>query len=236
MMRSSSQIRVLVVGTSLSNRKLLATLARASGCVVDEVGACGDVANILQAAPVDLLLVDLTGNIEFDALWPGDLQMPPLVACLVTDVVDLPEALAERAVRLHVPIDPRAIADLVAACGGRTEAKDGLAANTIDDLRRLGGQGFVDDVIAQFLIDAAALLDLLRSAQSEGDAIAFCDHLHALRSGAANIGARSIYEVCIRIRAISAEDVRCNGLVYISQLSTKLDAIRALTGSIRKAA
>jgi CheY-like chemotaxis protein len=114
------------------------------------------------------------------------------------------------------PVDPaelvRIVGKLVAPAGGddarqkrppqtatgakraqpRAQRPCALDLRTLESLESLGGDDFVEELGHQFIDDAADVLKELKRAVAKGDAQAFREHAHALRSGAANIGARGI--------------------------------------------
>ncbi len=57
------------------------------------------------------------------------------------------------------------------------------------DLEKLGGEDFVESVVAQFIADASRLLPELSACAEAEDTSLFRDHIHALRSCAGNVGA-----------------------------------------------
>jgi two-component system sensor histidine kinase RpfC len=98
----------------------------------------------------------------------------------------------------------------------------------LDELKRLGGEDFVEDLVQQFLDDSIEVLRDLSRAARAGDATAFREHAHALRSGAANVGARGVYEMCLAWRQIDADTLRDEG-------SDRVHALEAEFGRVREA-
>ena len=88
----------------------------------------------------------------------------------------------------------------------RGEGRSAIDATTIQELEALGGKDFVAELAEQFVEEGVRIVHELNEAVAQQDVIAFRDRLHALRSGAANIGARGVYDLCIAIRAITAAD------------------------------
>ncbi|MGP9821732.1 ATP-binding protein [Salinarimonas sp. NSM] len=93
-----------------------------------------------------------------------------------------------------------------------------LRTKTLDDLERLGGADFRDEVTSAFLGDAQALLDSLDDSVASGDAEAFRDHVHALRSSAANIGAIGIYELSLAMRGVEEDELAARGVEHVAAL------------------
>jgi two-component system sensor histidine kinase RpfC len=121
---------------------------------------------------------------------------------------------------------------LVAARNAREAAVD---LDTIDALESLGGKEFVDELAAQFLDDAADILRQLSDITTAGDTLAFREQLHALRSAAANIGARGIYEMCLAWRQIAPEDLASQGESYLKALREEFERVCvALRGRLSK--
>ena len=98
--------------------------------------------------------------------------------------------------------------------------------NKLADLRDLGGEQFTADVIEQFLHDAAQVLRSLRQAANARDAELFRDQVHALRSGAANVGASTIYKVCLEWRDIDTRELIESGQQHLSLLEQEYDKVR----------
>jgi two-component system sensor histidine kinase RpfC len=109
------------------------------------------------------------------------------------------------------------------------QAGTALALNTqvLDDLKSLGGKDFVIELAAQFSTDATALLGELATAAAAGDVQSFRERAHALRSGAANIGAQGIYEMCLIWRDISGGELSSQGRDHVSRLDAELDRVRS---------
>ena len=90
---------------------------------------------------------------------------------------------------------------------------------------------------------AEKYMTLARDAQSSGDPVlaenylqhaehynriimAFREQLHALRSAAANIGARGIYEMCLSWRHIAPEDFAIRGETHLKKLTEEFERVR----------
>ncbi|GGK50620.1 ATP-binding protein [Salinarimonas ramus] len=134
---------------------------------------------------------------------------------------------------IHIPgpDDTPAAADVAALETASPETaspeRPVLATKTLDDLERLGGISFRDEVTGAFLTDAVDILDALDAAVSEGDAEAFRDHVHALRSSAANIGAVGIYELSLGMRGIEEEELAERGEAHVAALKAEYARVGA---------
>ncbi len=107
-------------------------------------------------------------------------------------------------------------------------AVSGVDTEVLDGLLELGGPDFVSELIDAFLADLAELIGELVRAAEAGDSAAFRNHTHALRSAAANIGARGLFELCLSSRLIEAKDLgRERGARLIERLEGERDRVRA---------
>lgn len=115
----------------------------------------------------------------------------------------------------------------------RAAGTSAVDVQTLDALEELGGKDFVDELASQFIEDGGEILDELAEAASSGDLKAFREQLHALRSAAANIGARGIYEMCLGWRHIAPEDFAIRGEAHLTRLNEEFERVRmALRGRL----
>ncbi len=134
------------------------------------------------------------------------------------------------------PIEPTELLEAVNSCLGQSEVQPQPAARRIPeemtqgpavdarvlrDLEKLGGQGFVDDVIAQFAADASRLLPELSISAAAEDTSMFRDHIHALRSCAGNVGAVGLYKLCLASQAMAPRELLGNGGNYVARLEAE---------------
>ena len=87
---------------------------------------------------------------------------------------------------------------------------------TLDRLEQLGDKQFVQELAQLFADDASKTIEDIGAAVAEGDSRAFQDSVHALRSGAANIGAQEIFKMCLAWRDASPRDLAANGEQYLA--------------------
>ncbi|MBK8007406.1 MAG: response regulator [Rhizobiales bacterium] len=96
----------------------------------------------------------------------------------------------------------------------------------LTDLEGLGGSKFVEELIVDFNRDTEELLEDLKKSAKSGDVTAFREQLHAMRSGAANIGARRIYKMCLSWRHIGERELEMRGADYLAKLGSEFDHVR----------
>ena len=122
-----------------------------------------------------------------------------------------------------------------ASVAARNTREAAIDLDTIDALESLGGKEFVDELATQFLDDADEILRQLSDITAAGDTLAFREQLHALRSAAANIGARGIYEMCLAWRQIAPDDLASQGQIYLKGLREEFERVcAALRGRLSK--
>ena len=116
----------------------------------------------------------------------------------------VPESAGESAPRqIEMPAGDDIVADIAAHPRFRAEAR-AIDATTIEQLQGLGGEAFVADLAGVFVTEGERIIEELKASVAGGDYELFRDRLHALRSGAANIGALPLYQLCLSLRAIGA--------------------------------
>ncbi len=109
------------------------------------------------------------------------------------------------------PVAAETVTAIAAHPKFRDETRGAIDATTIADLEALGGHDFIVELAEKFVEEGNRIMAEIREAAANDDAQLFRDSLHALRSGAANIGARTLYETCLAMRSLSAEEFRADG-------------------------
>jgi two-component system sensor histidine kinase RpfC len=124
----------------------------------------------------------------------------------------------------ETPVEPQQVTDITAHPRFRpASAVPAVDERTLAELESLGGTAFLAELIKEFVHDAGVLVDTLAEAALEGNVRKFRDQAHALRSGAANIGAKGLYELCLAWRQITVADLNENGTRYIERLRVELE-------------
>ena len=108
--------------------------------------------------------------------------------------------------------------------GGKLPAVDESMLRALEDL---GGKRFVDELATEFIHDVDEMMKKLKAIVASGDVMAFREQLHALRSAAANLGARGIFELCLKWRLIASEDLAKRGEAHLSELGREVERVRA---------
>ena len=102
-----------------------------------------------------------------------------------------------------------------------------LDPELLERLRQLDEQdGFVSQIIDDFIVDAEQLIAELGTAAGALDVATFRDRAHALRSSAAHIGARALFELCLGWRGIGAAELAAQGTGHTARLKTEFERLR----------
>lgn len=94
-------------------------------------------------------------------------------------------------------------------------------------LRSLGGEAFVAEVCALFRSEASTSMLELRAAAEQGDVPRFRTNTHALRSVAANVGARQLCEICLPFQSASAVGLRQSSTAWLAQIEAELGRVNS---------
>jgi two-component system sensor histidine kinase RpfC len=87
-------------------------------------------------------------------------------------------------------------------------------------------------VIDDFLEDAAGLIERIAQAVTAGDARAFRDEAHALRSSAGYVGAAGLFSLCLSWRSLDDDALILRGRAEIARLREEFERVRtALTAA-----
>ena len=121
---------------------------------------------------------------------------------------------------------PEQVRDIASHPRFRPANQPTLDEQALSDLETLGGHGFVVELIDDFVTDAEHLVDDLAQAAQAGDVQTFRTHAHALRSAAANIGAKGLFELCLSSRYLRAHELVEQSDSLAARLATELGRVR----------
>ena len=124
-----------------------------------------------------------------------------------------------------VPI-PEQVRDIASHPRFRPANQPTLDEHALSELETLGGHGFVLELINDFVADAEHLVDDLAQAAQDGDVHTFRTQAHALRSAAANIGAKGLFELCLNSRHLRAPELVEQSGSLATRLGTELGRVR----------
>jgi PAS domain S-box-containing protein len=217
-----SALRILLAEDNAMNQKVALRLLEQLGYRAD-VAENGRVAiEALERQPYDVVLMDVQMP-ELDGLdatrqivgrWPEE-SRPHIIAMTANALPEDREACFAAGMNDYVAKPIRA-EELVAALKrvkplGNAGA-DGVGYVSLDDgalgnLRDLGGDEFLDEVIDAFLADAPELVATLRRSLDSGNSEELRRAAHTLKSNGATLGAEQFAELCrtLEMRAKAGE-------------------------------
>jgi two-component system, sensor histidine kinase RpfC len=181
----------------------------------------------MGATPVPLiaLTADATAVTRERCLEAG------MAACLVKPVeparllatIDevLQKARGTKLQREQVTSNPR-VTEISSHPRFRSNLSPAADVEILDRLRNLGGDAFLSEVCDLFRSEAQATMQELHAAAKQADVPSFRAHAHALRSVAANVGARQLYEICQPAQNISSMELRQGSHEWLEQVGAEL--------------
>lgn len=101
-----------------------------------------------------------------------------------------------------------------------------LDAEKLAELEALGGKGFVEELVDEFLVESDRLVRDLSDAVADENVTAFREAAHALRSSAANVGAGAIFELCLGWRQTDARALVTEGEDRVRVMVDELEKAR----------
>jgi len=264
------KLRVLVAEDNRTNQMVIAKILERAGHEVHLVDNGEAALDALDERVIDIVLMDVNmpvmNGIEATRLYrfasPDGYQIP-IVALTADATADAEERCAAAGMNacLTKPVEAARILQVIESLtlhragdderpireGGagtpqrpNVSSQDCVDRQTLDDLKEVGGEAFVADLVAQFSAEAAAILRELGAATAQENVEAFRDRAHALRSAAANIGAHRVYELCLAWRQIGAPELAEGGVDHVAKLREELDrvgeALEAYVAALRAAA
>jgi CheY-like chemotaxis protein/HPt (histidine-containing phosphotransfer) domain-containing protein len=222
--RARSALRILLAEDNAMNQKVALRLLERLGYGADVATNGLEAIEALERQPYDVVLMDVQMP-ELDGLdatrricerWPAE-RRPHIIAMTANALPEDREACFAAGMNDYVAKPIRA-EELVAALKRARPVENGDAGSAaveyvslddgaLENLRDLGGDDFLDEVIDAFLADAPELIDVLRrslDAQSDGE---LRRAAHTLKSNGATLGAEGFAELCrtLEQRAKSGE-------------------------------
>ncbi len=251
---ASRPLHILVAEDNRTNQMVIARILEQGGHSVMIVENGDAAVDLLLQDDFDLVLMDLNMPVmngldasKFYAFAMLGQERAPIVALTADATQDSARKCAEvgMVACLNKPIEAKALLEAVARHArivapvsapvvhqvesrqiAQADGSPAVDPRALCDLEKLGGKDFVRDIVAQFVSDAAGVLQNLQQAVQMQDVASFRDHAHALRSCAANVGAQAIFQRCLMLRTIEAHELALDGLVQLHALEADFFAAR----------
>lgn len=189
--------------------------------------------------PIVALTADATAetreaalDLGFSAYLTKPIDSPKLLAT-IDGLVDTPIRQESEGARLR-PAEEHGAAGLARRRGpadgqpvaGRTDGAL-LDSRKIATLLELdAGDGFFAQVVDDYLMDVAQLQEEMTQAVPKGDARAFRDAAHALKSSSAHIGAQGVFECCIGLRDLDDHALLLRAPAELRRIGAEIDKAR----------
>lgn len=177
-----------------------------------------------ERVPIIALTADATPEAQSRCLEAGmdACATKPIEPRRLLDLLDTLAAPGPAADPAAEAGDGRVVA-LAEPCDVSEAAPGRLNTGTLAELEKLGGRGFVRELVDQFAGDAETILADLRQAAAGGDVALVRDRLHALRSAGANVGAEGVFALCLTWREIGEAEIAGEG-GPLPQIETEVTA------------
>jgi two-component system sensor histidine kinase RpfC len=128
------------------------------------------------------------------------------------------------------PPAPARVSAITSHPGFRRTPPPALDPQVLASLEALGGGEFLAGLVTDFLRDAEQSLRALEDAASVNDVSRFRAEAHALRSGAANVGAKAVWSACRTAETLPAPEVRHAGPQQTDAVRVEIDRVRTAWG------
>ena len=187
--------------------------------------------------PILALTADVSGEVQRRCHEGGmdGCLLKPIEPGLLLDAIDL--AVAGRSGQAEAMQAARGPAGPVADIASHPRFRAGTAASVnaavLAQLRDLGGDAFLDELIDAFMADTGKLSLSLAAAVQAGDMAAVAAEAHALFSAAGNMGADPLRQICRKLQDLAGPDMEPNGRHLLQELSKELDRVRTVLQASR---
>lgn len=242
-------LHVLVADDNDINRRVVCKILERFGHQVSVAEDGNQAVDAMETEPFDLVLMDVNmpGMNGLEATRLFRLSMPhsprlPILALTADATTETQRNCLEAGMDgcITKPVTPArliaAISDLVGADPAPVRDRGvmliadhprfpsmipALDPAVLSELRTLGGAGFVAELLEGFIADAHLLIGRVDAAVDAQDMTGFRFELHALCSGAANIGAAALRDSAAS-RNVSQATLRTTGRVLAQRLRHEL--------------
>jgi two-component system sensor histidine kinase RpfC len=246
---ASRRLSILVADDNSTNRLVISKILERGGHSAHCVANGEDALDALERESFDLVIMDINmpvmTGIEATKLFrftepPG--SRTPVIALTADATPDVVAQTLEagmdacltkpvqpatllRAVEEHVGSRPSnsTVAGSLNPAAPSSEPASAIDEPLLVELEQLGGRDFVLTLVEEFFSDADQLVTELRDAAASGDSHRFRLEAHGLQSASANVGARTVHEICVGWRKVTSADLIRNGTEKVDRLERELE-------------
>jgi two-component system sensor histidine kinase RpfC len=248
-------LKVLVAEDNRINQQVIERVLSSAGHTVTLVGDGEQALRALECGEFDIVLMDVNmpvmnglDAVKLHHFATGGRDSPPFVALTADATEETRRQCEEAGIAAHLtkPVDmeqllgvidrvasarpapsARPLADAVRTADCTAQARPTLDLAHLDRLRQLDDcDDFLVDLVRDFIADADQLVEELEAAALNGDAAAFRDRAHALRSSAAHLGATALFELCLKWRGIGPDQLAAEGAQCAMHLRSEFERLR----------
>ena len=249
--KERSPLRILLAEDNAVNQKVALGLLERLGYRADVAWNGREALEALERARYDVVLMDvqmpeldgLDAARQICARWPKGAR-PRLVAMTANVLPEDREACFAAGMDDYVakPIRPEALTEALgrARPPGGTDGTGAAVELHLDEralanLRQLGGDEFLGELIDTFLTDAATIVASLHSSIEEDDAEGLRRAAHTLKSNGATFGAASFEELARELENRARAGELDGTAVLAEELDAELGRLRAALERLRGA-
>jgi PAS domain S-box-containing protein len=247
--QATSSLRILLAEDNAMNQKVALRMLERLGYSADVASNGLEALAALERQPYDVVLMDVQMP-ELDGLdatrriceqWPPE-SRPHIVAMTANALPEDREACFAAGMNDYVA-KPIRVDELAAALkraqplrnrnGGSGEGRISFEAAALQNLRDIGGDEFIAEVVEVFLADAPALITTLRSSLGQQDTEELRRAAHTLKSNGATLGAAAFAELCRTVEH-QARDGRLDGVSgLVDRIEQEFQTLQEALPSLR---
>ncbi|MEO9635163.1 MAG: ATP-binding protein [Parasphingorhabdus sp.] len=183
--------------------------------------------------PIIGLTADSTEETEKRCLDAGmDLRMTkPIEAQELMDVIASQTVTHDDPAADEVAPDPLGV---VSRLDNQVSVPDSPVVDPtqLDYLLSIGDSAFVNSIVKAYLEDTGEILIAFRKSVEDQSVDDFRFHAHAFKSGAANIGATRIIEICSKLEVIGEQDFRDRRFEYLTKVEQQVEDVGAYFAAV----
>jgi signal transduction histidine kinase/DNA-binding response OmpR family regulator len=246
---ATSSLRILLAEDNAVNQTVALRL-------LDQLGYRADVASnglealeALERQPYDVVLMDVQMP-ELDGLdasrricerWSAEVR-PRIIAMTANAMPEDRVACVAAGMDDYVakPIRPNELAQALSRArplAGRAATVEGAGAgldtSAVEDLRELGGDDFLAEVIDTFLSDAPTLVATLRTTHEQGETEELRRTAHTLKSNGQTFGAGRFSELCRELEERAKSDELNGAAELLNRIEQEYAALEVTLAALR---
>ena len=186
--------------------------------------------------PIVGLTADVTNEVQKRCLDAGmdRCLLKPIEPEVLLDALDALTGPGKQNLSASPHSLPKTITDIATHPRFRGGAVAAVNTATLAQLRELGGDKFLAELIGDFLADALRLQKSLAEATRSGDMAAVAAEAHALYSAAGNMGAEPMRQICRALQGLSGVDMAGQDQQLLNALDGELARVEGALEAFRR--